>query len=220
MYVLDQDTLAVSGHVDGLGKGEQIYSVRFLGPLAYVVTFKQTDPLYVLDLRNPKLPAVVGTLELTGYSDYLHDAGNGRLIGVGQEASPQGMVAGLQVSLFDVTSPSHPVRTGHVVRTDAPGEQTLDPHAFLYWQPTGLVAVPIQSWQQSQSGKVLVLRVSETSLTTVGVVANPASTSIPDDGMGIQRSFLVHGNLWTISGGGVRVSDASTLAQESWIPFS
>ena len=220
VYVLDADTLAVTGHIDGLGKGEQIYAVRFIGPLAYVVTFKQTDPLYVVDLRNPELPAVVGTLELTGYSDYLHDAGNGRLIGVGQEASAQGMVAGLQVSLFDVTSPSHPVRTGHVVRSDAPGEQTLDPHAFLYWQPTGLVVVPIQSWQQSQSGKVLVLRVSGTDLTAVGIVANPASTSISDDGLGIQRSLLVHGNLWTLSGGGVRVSDTSTLVQQSWIPFS
>jgi uncharacterized secreted protein with C-terminal beta-propeller domain len=220
VYVLDADTLAVTGHVDGLGKGEQIYAVRFIGPLAYVVTFRQTDPLYVVDLRNPKTPAVVGTLELTGYSNYLHDAGNGRLIGVGQEASAQGMVAGLQVSLFDVNSPSHPVRTGHVVRSDAPGEGTLDPHAFLYWQPTGLVAVPIQSWQQSQSGKVLVLRVSGANLTTVGIVANPASTSVPDDGMGIQRGLIVHGNLWTVSGGGVRVSDASTLAQQSWIGFS
>jgi beta propeller domain-containing protein len=124
------------------------------------------------------------------------------------------------VSLFDVTSPGHPVRTGHVVRSDAPGEQTLDPHAFLYWQPTGLVVVPIQSWQQSQSGKVLVLRVSGTNLGTVGTVANPVSTSISDDGLGIQRSLLVHGNLWTLSGGGVRVSDTSTLAQQSWIPFS
>ena len=220
VYVLNEDTLAVTGHVDGLGKGEQIYAVRFLGPLAYVVTFRQTDPLYVIDLRNPKLPAVVGTLQLTGYSDYLHDAGDGRLIGVGQEASAAGMVAGLQVSLFDVTSPSHPVRTGHVVRSDAPGEDTLDPHAFLYWQPTGLMAVPVQSWQQSQSGKVLVLRVSGTTLSTVGLVANPASSSLPDDGLGIQRSLLVHGNLWTVSGSGVQVSDPSTLAQLSWVAFS
>ena len=220
VYVLDEDTLAVTGHVDGLGQGEQIYAVRFLGPLAYVVTFRQTDPLYVVDLRNPKRPAVVGTLQLTGYSDYLHDAGDGRLIGVGQEATAQGTVGGLQVSLFDVTSPNHPVRTGHVVRSDAPGEDTLDPHAFLYWQPTGLVAVPIQSWQESQSGKVLVLKVSGATLTTVGLVANPASTSLPDDGLGIQRSLLVHGNLWTVSGSGVRVSDPSTLAQLSWVVFS
>lgn len=220
VYVLNADTLAVTGHVEGLGNGEQIYAVRFLGPLAYVVTFRQTDPLYVVDLRNPKSPAVVGTLQLTGYSDYLHDAGNGRLIGVGQEASKQGVVAGLQVSLFDVTSPAHPVRTAHVVRSDAPGETTLDPHAFLYWQPTGLVVVPIQSWQQSQSGKVLVLRVSGSKLDTLGVVANPASTTLQDDGLGIQRSLLVHGNLWTVSGGGVRVSDASTLAQRTWIAFS
>jgi uncharacterized secreted protein with C-terminal beta-propeller domain len=220
VYVLNADTLTVSGHVDGLGKAEQIYAVRFIGPLAYLVTFRQTDPLYVVDLHNPKAPAVVGRLDLTGYSDYLHDAGNGRLIGVGQEASAQGRVAGLQVSLFDVTSPSHPVRTGHIVKTDAPGENALDPHAFLYWQPTGLMVVPIQSWEQSQSGKVLVLRVSGRTLTTIGTITNPASTILQDDGLGIQRSLLVHGNLWTVSGSGVRVSDASTLAQRSWIAFS
>jgi uncharacterized secreted protein with C-terminal beta-propeller domain len=189
--------------------------------LAYVVTFRQTDPLYVVDLRNPKSPALVGTLQLNGYSNYLHDAGAGRLIGVGQEATNQGMATGFQLSLFDVSSPGHPVRTGQIVRNDAPGGGlTFDPHAFLYWQPTGLVAVPIQSWQGSESGKVLVARVSGTKLTAVGLVANPASTTIPDDGLGIQRSLLVHGNLWTVSGSGVRVSDASSLAQRSWIAFS
>jgi len=160
-------------------------------------------------------------LQLTGYSNYLHDAGDGRLIGVGQEATTQGMATGFQVSLFDVTSPSHPVRTAKIVRSDAPGgERAFDPHAFLYWQPTGLVAVPIQSWQASESGKVLVARVSGKKLTTIGVVANPGSTTLPDDGLGIQRSLLVHGNLWTLSGSGVRVSDPSTLAQQSWIAFS
>jgi hypothetical protein len=219
VYVLDADTLRVSGHVTGLGQGEQLYAVRFLGPLAYVVTFRQTDPLFVVDLRNPRAPAVVGKLELTGYSDYLHDAGGGRLIGVGQEASTSGRVAGLQVSLFDMTKPAQPARTGHVVRTEAPGETALDPHAFLYWQPTGLMVVPIQSWQPSQSGKVLVLHVSGKTLSTVGLLANPSSTTLPDDGLGIQRSLLVHGNLWTVSGTGVQVSNLSTLARQTWVPF-
>ena len=84
VYVLTPTRAALAGHIGGLGKGEQLYAVRFLGPLAYVVTFRQTDPLYTLDLSDPKAPKTVGTLKIQGYSDYLHDAGGGRLIGVGQ----------------------------------------------------------------------------------------------------------------------------------------
>jgi len=220
VYVLNADTLKATGHVDGLGKGEQIYAVRFMGPVAYVVTFQQTDPLYVVDLHDPAAPKVAGTLQLTGYSDYLHDAGNGRLIGVGQEASRAGRVAGLQVSLFDVNKPAVPTRTGHVVRSDAPGEANLDPHAFLYWQPTGLVVIPVQSWTPTQSGKVLVLKVSGATLSAVGLLANPLATGSTDDGLGIQRSLIVDGALWTVSGSGVQVSDPSTLTRQAWIPFA
>jgi uncharacterized secreted protein with C-terminal beta-propeller domain len=220
VYVLNSNSLRTTGQLLGLGRNEQIYAVRFVGPMAYVVTFRQTDPLYVIDLHNPAAPKLAGTLQLTGYSDYLHDAGGSRLIGVGQEASAAGRVAGLQVSLFDVSTPGRPIRTGHVVRSDAPGEQALDPHAFLYWQPTGLVVVPVQSWTPAQSGKVLVLRVSGASLSTVGLLANPSTPGVVDDGLGIQRSMLVDGALWTVSSSGVQVSNPADLARQAWIPFS
>jgi len=220
VYVLNSDSLQTTGELHGLGTDEQIYAVRFIGPMAYVVTFRQTDPLYVIDLHNPAAPKLAGTLQLTGYSNYLHDAGGSRLIGVGQEASKAGLVAGLQVSLYDVSTPGRPIRTGHVVRTDAPGEQALDPHAFLYWQPTGLVVVPVQSWTPAQSGKVLVLRVRGASLSTIGLLANPLTPGMADDGLGIQRSMLVDGALWTVSSSGVQVSNPADLARQAWIPFS
>jgi hypothetical protein len=219
VYVLNSNSLTPTGQVLGLGPHEQIYAVRFLGPVAYVVTFRQTDPLYVIDLHNPAAPKLAGTLQLSGYSDYLHDAGGSRLIGVGQEASAAGRVAGLQVSLFDVSTPGRPIRTGHVVRSDMPGEQTLDPHAFLYWQPTGLLVVPVRSWAQAQSGKVLVLRVSGATLSTVGLLANPFTSGGTDDGLGIQRSMLVDGALWTLSSSGLQVSNPANLARQAWIPF-
>jgi uncharacterized secreted protein with C-terminal beta-propeller domain len=217
VYVLDDATLKITGKVDGLGPGEQIYAVRFLGPLGYVVTFRQTDPLYVLDLRDPAAPRAAGELKITGYSDYLHDAGDGRLVGVGQEADGNGRVAGLQVSLFDVHDPAKPTRTAQVVRADAPGEARQDPHAFLYWAPSGLVAFPIQSWQASQAGKLLVLRVHGAQLSTVGVLANPATSSA--DGT-IQRALIVDGTLWTLSSSGVQVSGQESLDRQAWIPFS
>ena len=218
--VLDAKKLTVTGTIGGLGKGEQLYAVRFEGPLGYVVTFQQTDPLYVLDLSNPAAPRAVGTLSLTGFSDYLHDVGNGRVLGVGQEANVEGRVAGLQLSLFDVHDPAKPQRTGHLVRADAPGESQLDPHAFLFWAPTGLVVVPVQSWQPTESGKVLVARISGDQIVGVGLLANPRAAGAADDGLGIQRSMIVGGMLWTLSSNGMQISDPATLGRRAWIPFS
>lgn len=220
VYLLRSDTLAQTGQLTGLGRNELIYAVRFLGPMGYLVTFRQTDPLYVLDLHNPHEPKLAGELNLTGYSNYLHDAGDSRLIGVGQQAGTDGRVAGMQVSLFDVATPTKPELLDRVVRSDAPGEQSFDPHAFLYWQPTGLVVAPVQSWSATESGKVLVLRVDGSRLRTVGLLANPVAPGAVDDGQGIQRSMLVQGMLWTMSSSGVLVSSPTSLARAGWIPFN
>ncbi len=101
------------GVVGGLGETETIRSVRFMGDVGYVVTFRQTDPLYVLDLSEPTAPEMTGELKIPGYSAYLHPVGDGKLIGVGQDADPDtGQVHGLQVSLFDVSDPRDPLRVG------------------------------------------------------------------------------------------------------------
>jgi uncharacterized secreted protein with C-terminal beta-propeller domain len=219
VYVLNAETLKTTGHVDDLGPDEQIYAVRFIGPMAYVVTFRQFDPLYVVDLRDPARPRLAGTLDLTGFSAYLHDAGGGRLIGVGQEIA-RNEPNGMQVSLFDVTTPSKPTRIGHVVVPRASGGQPgFDPHTFLYWDPTGLVVVPMHAWMQDESGRVLVLRVSGLHLDKIGTIANPRSAGSTGDRRGIQRAMIVDDRLWTISGSGIRVSDQSTLASEGFIPF-
>jgi uncharacterized secreted protein with C-terminal beta-propeller domain len=219
VYALDAAKLTELGHVGGLGKGEQIYAVRFAEKLAYVVTFKQTDPLYVIDLADPAHPTVKGELKITGYSSYLHPVGSDRLLGVGQEASNQGRVSGMQVSLFDVSDVTDPRRTGQVVLDDVIGEGTVDPHAFLYWGPTGLVVVPADSWDQKYMGEALVLRVDGARLTKVGLVRNPDGTS-RDYGTGITRSMIVDGALWTFSAGGVQVLDQKSLDQQAWIEFS
>ena len=91
--------------------GEQVYAVRFLGDRAYVVTFRRTDPLYVVDLADPADPKVAGELKTNGYSDYLlpvGPAGSGLLLGVGKDATADGRVLGVKVSLFDVANPAAP----------------------------------------------------------------------------------------------------------------
>ena len=101
VYVLDGD-LSVQGSVKDLGKTERIYSVRFIEDKGYVVTFRQTDPFYVLDLSNPKNPQLKGELKILGYSAYLHPITKDKILGIGKEGSQ------VKVSLFDVASPADP----------------------------------------------------------------------------------------------------------------
>jgi len=146
VYVLTTTgpVMRVAGQVGGLGAGERIYSVRFEGPAGYVVTFRQTDPLYTVDLRDPARPRVAGSLDLTGYSSYLHPASGTQLIGIGQQADAMGHIGGTQVSLFDVADPASPQRLATYALSGAHSAAEFDPHAFLYWPASRLVVVPIQ----------------------------------------------------------------------------
>ena len=88
--------------------GEQVYAVQFVGPRAYVVTFRQTDPLYVLDVSNPADPKALGELAMPGFSDYLYPLGDSLLLGVGKDATDAGFLGGVKLALMDVADPSKP----------------------------------------------------------------------------------------------------------------
>ncbi len=104
------DRLVESGRVDGLGRGEEIKSVRWFDDLAVVVTFRQMDPLYTVDLSDPDHPRLRGELKIPGFSGYLHPIGHHRLLGVGVDATSEGRSLGAQVSVFDVSDLEHPVQ--------------------------------------------------------------------------------------------------------------
>ncbi|MFY1674279.1 beta-propeller domain-containing protein [Plantactinospora sp. WMMB334] len=220
VYVLRADgkTLAETGRVTGLGKGERIYSVRFAEGVGYVVTFRQTDPLYTVDLRDPGAPEVTGELKITGYSSYLHPIGGGRLIGIGQEANQQGRTEGTQVSLFDVSDLSRPTRIAqHHVRYGH-SEAEYDPHAFLYWPATNTLVVPVTTYEpRGSDGKVwpgggaLVLRLGDGGFAETGLVEHAEAQTTETSGM-IRRSLMVDGVLWTVSDGAIKATDPATLA--------
>lgn len=107
LYVLD-DTLTVVGKVEGLAKDEQIYSARFMGNTGYFVTFRQTDPLFTVDLSNPAEPKVLSELKVSGFSEYLHIYGEDRLLGIGMEADEEtGRQEGMKLSMFNVSDKSN-----------------------------------------------------------------------------------------------------------------
>jgi uncharacterized secreted protein with C-terminal beta-propeller domain len=114
VFVLGESNgaLDILGSVANFGTNEQIYAVRFLGDHGFVVTFRQIDPLFVLDLSDPQAPRLVGELEMPGYSEYLHPLGENHLMGVGRttDESEWGRtsVKGIQLSLFDVSDWTNP----------------------------------------------------------------------------------------------------------------
>lgn len=113
VYVLDKD-LNVVGKIEGIAKGETIKSVRFTGDTGYVVTFEQTDPLFVIDLSDPTKPEIKGELKIPGFSTYLHPVGENLVLGVGVDGDENGQTNGLKVSLFDVSDPTSPKETHKV----------------------------------------------------------------------------------------------------------
>jgi hypothetical protein len=223
--VLEQrgGALAEVGRVDGLGKGERIYAVRFVGPVGYVVTFRQVDPLYTVDLRDPRHPRVVGELKIRGYSAYLHPAGDGRLIGVGQDATEQGQREGAQVSLFDVRDPARPSRLAAHRVPGGFSTAEVDPHAFLYWPDTGLVVVSVVAPGTSPTGGyaagALALSLRADAFAVLGTVHHPAAAG--GTGLGsVSRALVVGDTLWTLSDGGLQANNVQTLTRRAWLPFT
>jgi len=124
VYVLDGN-LSILGSVKDLGKTERIYSVRFIEDKGYVVTFKQTDPFYVIDLSNPKNPQLKGELKIPGYSGYLHPITKDKILGIGKEGSQ------IKISLFDVSSPANPREIDKYILNEYWSDILNTHHAFL-----------------------------------------------------------------------------------------
>jgi uncharacterized secreted protein with C-terminal beta-propeller domain len=149
VYVLDP-TLTVTGKLEGLAQNENLHSVRFMGDKCYLVTFKKTDPLFVIDVSGSGNPTVLGELKIPGYSDYLHPYGQTHLIGLGKEtvAAEEDDFAwyqGLKLALFDVSDVNHPRQISNVTIGDRGTDSSAlwDPHAFLFDGTNGLLVIPV-----------------------------------------------------------------------------
>ena len=162
IFALEQtdDALVVVGQVGDMGRGERIYAVRYIADRAYVVTFRQVDPLYVVDLADPTAPKVLGELKIPGYSAYLHPVGDGLLVGIGRDADEDGRIVGFKVSLFDVSDPTDPREIDTWTLADAQSPVEWDHRSFLWWAPEQLMVVPVQSWRNDVTNGVVLFEVT------------------------------------------------------------
>src|SRR4030067_539724 len=144
IYVLNSN-LATIGEVrlENAELRETIQSARFIGDKAYVVTFEQKDPFFVLDMSNPTAPRVAGKLEIPGYSSYLHPYDENHIIGLGMENST------VKLSLFDVTNVNTPTEIEkYIVKGDYTSSQALyEPKAFLFDKAKQLLVIPVSITQ-------------------------------------------------------------------------
>ncbi len=225
------DELAQVGYVDGLGKNERVYAVRFIEDKGYVVTFRQVDPLYIVDLSDPANPQVTGELKINGYSAYLHPIGDDLLLGVGQDATDEGRTLGTQVSVFDVSDPTNPRRLSRMTFDDAYSDAEWDTKAFLWWAPKGISVLPMQRWSwDERTGKednfagAVVLSVDPQRIERLGLVEHPKAggEECPDCwwAVPITRSLVIGDTLYTVSEAGVLATDIDSLDEVAWVPFS
>ena len=208
------------GRVGGLGAGQRIYAVRFIGPVAYVVTFRQIDPLYTLDLHNPLLPRVVGQLHIPGFSAYLHPLGDGLLLGIGDQVDASARPIASKASLFDVSDLAHP-KDLQDLKLSGPEYGQFDPHAFLWWAPRGLAVIPVQDYNvagqnQNPFAGAIALDIHG-RMRVLKTLSHPAQSR---QVFQITRSLVADNMLFTVSDEGLMANDLGSLAQRAWLPFN
>ncbi len=221
LYVLDDD-LEIIGSVEDLAKGERIYSARFIGDKAYMVTFRQVDPLFVIDLSNPRSPKVLGYLKITGFSNYLQPLDDKHLIGIGRDATEEGRTQGLKISLFDISDFENPREVDkYSVEGDwSYSEAEYEHKAVLLDKEKNLLVIPLS---QSSYGNgqdyynwqgALVLYVDEDKIDLRGKISHSENTGKNSDfywGAYVKRSLFMDDFLYTISDRKIKVNDLGTL---------
>jgi uncharacterized secreted protein with C-terminal beta-propeller domain len=178
--------LVTLGQVTGLGRDERVHAVRYLGDLGYVVTYREVDPLYILDLSDHTQPQVAGVLRVPGYSAYLHPVGDDLLLGVGRSGHGDVGLSHVQLSLFDVSRPADPELMDQVTIARSSSDVELDHRAFLHWPATGLAVVPFRrghDWEDPgatdpdavPSGALAITATRVDGITELGTVSQTAS---------------------------------------------
>ena len=150
LYTLKEkdSLLPIEGTLSGLGKeGETVKSVRFMGTKAYLVTFKTTDPLYTIDLSDPKSPKKMGELKVNGYSAYLHPIGEDKLLGIGQDTDEKGIKKGVKIELFDISDFKNPSSLDTItLPINTSSELEYNHKALAYRASDNLFAFPYQQY--------------------------------------------------------------------------
>ncbi|MBM7586279.1 putative secreted protein with C-terminal beta-propeller domain [Bacillus pakistanensis] len=232
LYILDKNMKQV-GEVENLARGERIYSVRFMGDRAYIVTFKQVDPLFVIDTANPSNPKVLGELKIPGFSTYLHPYDENHIIGFGQDTrtvkDPNGkseepivMRGGMKISLFDITDFNNPKEADmEIIGGQGTHSELLHNHKALMHHPEkDLFAFPVSIYQDGKKGPfdqefagqgALIYEISpENGIVQKAKLINDEEKAENWEDQ-IQRILYIDNQLYTISNNAVSAYDLNSF---------
>lgn len=150
------------GSIKDLAKGEEIYAARYIGNIAYFVTYHNTDPLYAVDISDPQHPKLLGNVKMTGYSDYLHPYGDNLLLGIGYETNPDTSdMIGVKLTMFDISDPVNLKILDSVVIDNANTQATYNYKAILADARKNLIGFGVELWDEqseNESSEYLVYR--------------------------------------------------------------
>jgi len=222
VYVLDMN-LEVVGSIEDLASGEQIYSTRFIGDTCYLVTFRQIDPFFVIDLSNPTNPEVLGELKIPGFSTYLHPYDDTHIIGIGRNGS------NVKISLFEVTDPSNPIELSNyeIMNSDndwgwSESIALYEHKAFLFDRAKNLLVIPAGMYYK-QSAYVFDISIDD-GIIFSGNISHDYETQQEseeeneyyywyDSSNSIKRTLYIDDTLYTLSDNMVKMNNIETLEE-------
>lgn len=214
LYILN-DKLEEVGKIEGFAKEEKIYSVRYVGDKAFVVTFKQTDPLFVIDLSVPSNPQILGELKIPGYSTYLHPYDETHLIGFGYDTKENGTQVttnGLKMSMFDISDLNNPKELFKIAIGDSKytySELLYNHKALLFSKEKNIIAFPLYSSSGGKTNSRAAIYEIDLNkgFSLKGEIAN-VTTKYDEN---VKRIVFVNNTYYTLSNSLVKAANMETL---------
>lgn len=215
LFVLDGGMKQI-GSVEDLAQGERIYSARFMGDKAYMVTFKETDPLFVIDVSAPSSPKVLGELKIPGFSNYLHPLDENHLIGFGYDTKlepvkgeePRVVTGGMKISLFDVSDFSNPLEKDAEI-IGGPGTYSplqYDHKALFTHKESNLYGFPVAEYAEGENDSILfqgsgamLFEITPDGIEKAADLMKEASMQYEDWEKSVQRILYIEDRLYTVA---------------------
>lgn len=215
LFILDAGMKQV-GVVEDLAKGERIYSARFVGDKAYVVTFRETDPLFVIDVSAPSSPKVLGELKIPGFSNYLHPLDENHLIGFGSDTKlepvkngePRVVTGGMKISLFDISDFSNPKeKDNEIIGGRGTYSQLQYDHKALFIHPEkNLYGFPLTKYRDTdgkyvefESEGAMIYTITPEGITEAANLMTPSDREYEDWMTSVQRILYSGDSLYTVA---------------------
>ncbi len=232
LFLLGEDMLPI-GEVTGLAPGEAVYSTRFVGDRGYVVTFRQIDPLFVFDLKDPRQPKLMAELKIPGFSTYMHPiAGGDYLLTIGRDGDDDGTVGEPALQLFDVRDATNPVLKHKHVLSGGWSEAAYNHKAFTFFGSK--LAIPTAEWtSQGMESNLQLFDIDvEQGISPHGSVSHSGffDEVVVDDGTyydewcmsyqgRVRRGVFIDDSIYSISRGGIVVNNTATMTEEARLPL-